>query len=82
VAFRIQLTPVAVRQIASLPESAAKALRLTLVDVLQDPYEPGITASTDAPGFREAVFGGLGIVEFQPWDDLGVLIIHSVTWAG
>ncbi|GAA4620800.1 hypothetical protein GCM10023196_006200 [Actinoallomurus vinaceus] len=81
-AFRVQLTPQAIRQIAGLPESAAKALRLTLVDVLQDPYEPMITASADAPGFREAVFGGFGIVEFQPWDDLGVVIIHYVMWAG
>lgn len=82
-AYRIELTPDASRQIHSLPFDAQDALLATLTRVLADPFDPLRTRPSDAPGFRTALFdGGFGVVEFQPWEDLGVVVLHHITWAG
>jgi hypothetical protein len=83
VAYRIELTPTAAQQIHSLPFEAQNALLEALTWVLTDPFDPFRTRPSDAPGFRTTTFDrGLGIVEFQPWDDLSVVVLHHVTWAG
>lgn len=80
-ALRVELVPPADEQLHGLPEAAKKELVETLLVLMEEPRHPGLVAPSDDPRRLRAPFGDFGIVEFQPWEEIGALIVHRVIWA-
>ncbi|MFC0862271.1 type II toxin-antitoxin system RelE/ParE family toxin [Sphaerimonospora cavernae] len=79
--YRINYHASASSQVPGLPEDAFLALVRTLITVGDDPWSTGIP-DPDDPDYRQAVFGGLGLVLYYVDDTAGVVNVYDVTWAG
>lgn len=80
--YRTHLAPEAGRQIASLPASVRHALIQKLAEIVRDPYDLAHSDPLETQDHRRAVFADIGLVQFQVWSELAVVIVRRVLWAG
>lgn len=80
--YRAQPSPRVVRQIAELLPEVRGSLIETLAVVVEDPYDPVTTEPTPDPQIREAYFGDVGIARFLILDELEVVYVIDLLWAG
>ncbi|TDD68528.1 type II toxin-antitoxin system RelE family toxin [Actinomadura rubrisoli] len=80
--YRLELSLRVLHQLAGLSAEVRDALAETFAEVVEDPHNPTTSDPTPTEGVRQATFDGVGIVEFQIWDDLLVVIALDLIWAG
>ncbi|WP_433520050.1 hypothetical protein ACQP2T_63660 (plasmid) [Nonomuraea sp. CA-143628] len=81
--YRPDLSERALSQLGGFPTGALTALTQAMADVCEDPYDPLATMATDDPQVRRADFGdGHGFVTFLVLDQVGVVRIVDIVWAG
>ncbi|MEV4001171.1 hypothetical protein [Actinomadura sp. NPDC049753] len=80
--YRAELSPEVIRQLAGIPEQARLALAETLGVIVADPHDPTTSEPTPDPRIRQAVFGGVGLVEYLIWDELLVVVAVDLIWGG
>ncbi|MES9536753.1 MULTISPECIES: hypothetical protein [unclassified Actinomadura] len=80
--YRAELSPQVLRQLAGMPEQVQFALAEALGVIVVDPYDPTTSEPTPNPRIRQAVFGGVGLVDYLIWDELLVVVAVDLVWGG
>jgi hypothetical protein len=81
VSYRPDLSERALRQLGGFPSDALGELSKIVAVICDDPYDLR-TAATDDPLVRRVDFGGHGFVTYLILDDVYVLRITDILWAG
>jgi hypothetical protein len=82
VTYRPDLSERALSQLGGFPDEALTALTQAMADVCEDPYDPLTSMATDDPQVRRSDFGGRGFVTFLILDEVAVVRIVDIVWAG
>jgi hypothetical protein len=82
VSYRPDLSERALSQLGAFPTQALGELAKAMAEVCENPYDPLITMASDDPQIRRADFGQYGFVTFLILDDVQVVRIVDILWAG
>lgn len=80
--YRPDLSERALSQLGGFPDEALTALTQAMADVCEDPYDPLTSMATDDPQVRRSDFGVHGFVTFLILDEVAVVRIVDIVWAG
>ncbi|MEV4116840.1 hypothetical protein [Nonomuraea sp. NPDC049695] len=79
--YRVNFHAAASAQIPGIPAEAWQALVEELLIIGADPHHRGVP-DPDDPRYREQVFGGTGLVSYVIDDEVQVVHVFSIVWAG
>jgi hypothetical protein len=82
VTYRPDLSERALGQLGGFPSDALGALAGVMAAVCEDPYDPLLTMATDDPQVRRCDFGGHGFATYLIIDDVQVVRVVDIIWAG
>ncbi|KAB8182838.1 hypothetical protein [Microbispora catharanthi] len=79
--YRVVLAPSVLVNMKNLPDAALTALVERTADLIEEPWD----AQVLYPGrrdYRQATFGDLGLIHFHVDDDVELITIYELVWAG
>ncbi|MER5423976.1 hypothetical protein [Streptosporangium roseum] len=79
--YQVNFHAAASAQIPGLPAEAFGALVDELLVIGADPHHRGMPDPDDAR-YREAVFGGIGLMAYLVDDASKTVHVYAITWAG
>ncbi|WP_283138519.1 hypothetical protein [Rhizohabitans arisaemae] len=79
--YRVELHVAALAQMKGFPEEALDALLASTVDLIEKPWDARVLYA-DEPEYRQAIFGGSGILYFKVDEVNELITIFNVTWIG
>jgi hypothetical protein len=82
VAYKVELSLRALKQLGGFPGTALDGLIEAMADVTEYPADPLRTFPTNDPYVRRVEFGGSGLVTYLYNDGTRTVIVIDITWAG
>ena len=79
--YRAELHPFALARMNGLPFEAVQALAARTAELIEEPWD-AVAVYPDDPSFRRTAFGGFGVMTFRVDDQVELITIYNVVWAG
>lgn len=80
--YRVEFEGDALTRLRALPGDAFDVLVDRLVALTREPWDASQVTPGDEPPYREAFFGGYGIISFRVDDTAELIRIFGIVWAG